>query len=446
MALQLGIDHGSIATRRIAVDSRKGTVVTLAPSSRPSQVVLAAPAAGLTFRALSFPFADRRRLEAMVATELEHSLAFPPNEAVWDFVARPPVEHGDNVYAVACPRETLAQVLTGAGDVTPTVVDAEAFAYVRVLAIAGVRNALTVDFGATHSTFCSIREGHLEYVRVLLSGGNDLDTRLAEQRHVSATAARTARDERGIELTEVRDFFERLLNHALLPTEPPETPIYVTGGLGQCKGLLEWLGKRLARAALPMPVPAPLDPFTDVVAYGMALWGTQGGAGVNLHQQSARQPIATRIAVLIAIMLVLLSADVVLHRIILAREIAQCNTAIRVIAKQAVPDANLGSLSELESVAQERQGKQGKGHDMEAILLGTSKALKAAEKRAGSTDVHILDLSVSVAGLRLRGDAGDYPVIEALKKALATRFNSDVNLSTNNVGNRKGFEMSLTAP
>lgn len=428
----------------------------MAPSARATQVILSAPAAALTFRALSFPFADRRRLATMVAGELEHSLAFPPGRALWDFVARPPASTSgaaaerlpatsdDNVFAVACPRDRLESMLSGLPEVHPTVVDAEPFAFQRVLALAGVHDALVVDFGATHTTFCRIRGGHLDYVRVQLRGGDDLDRHLAQRRNTTTQAARILKHDKGMQLDECREFFDHILSAALLPNEPTQVPIYITGGAARCRGLIEWLSSRLGRPALTIPVPQGVEPYEEVVAFGMALWGSRGSEGINLAPVKSSESLLIKAGALVAILLLLVSVDLWIHQFALSREVQRYRDAFHTVVGRALPNSDIQSLSELESIATERSGSaNGGGHDMEAIVLVVSQALREAEKLAGTDDIKIGDLSVSGSEVRMRGEAGAYPIIDAFKTALGKRFNTDVNVNSTQVGDRKSFDMVI---
>ena len=123
-----------------------------------------------------------RGWESLVRQELEHSLAFPLASSAWDFVAvpaRPELE--ENVLAAACPSDRLKEVLARAGE-KPTVVDGEPYAYQRILASAGIHDGLVVDFGARHTLFCRVRAGHLDYVRALMRGGDEITALLASAR------------------------------------------------------------------------------------------------------------------------------------------------------------------------------------------------------------------------------------------------------------------------
>lgn len=451
MPLHVGLDSGATDVRRIAVDVRWGRVTVVPPPTHAAQVIASAPAAGLTFRALSFPFTDRRRLAVMVAQELEHSLGFPPGGAAWDFVARPPSPDGDNVYVVACAQSTVDSLLASTPPPAPTTVDAEPYAFQRVLAHAGVHEALVADFGARHTTFCRIRGGHLDYVRVLLRGGADIDAAIARQRPGTSHAqAETLKHDKGLALPEVSSFLERVLSDALLPPENADVPLFITGGGAGLKGLEGWLETQLGRPIRRMPVPDGVDPNTQAVAFGMALWGIRGGEGVNLHVAREKASRAPLIAALLVLILGLLSADVAVRRVTLSREIARNQEAIRTIAKNA---AGVNSLAELESVLQARtSGQMGNGRNLEELTLSLAECVKEAEAKEKAGDLKIEEVVVGANEIRLRGSAASYPAVEALKNAVASHF-TDVNVSSTQIPlepgqttARQGFTMVAPLP
>lgn len=451
MPLIVGLDSGATDVRRIAVDQRWNRVTVVPPPTQAAQVVVSAPAAGLTFRALSFPFTDRRRLAVMVAQELEHSLGFPPGEAAWDFVARPPSPDGDNVYVVACAQSTVDTLLATTPPPVPIAVDAEPYAFQRVLAHAGVHEALVADFGARHTTFCRIRGGHLDYVRVLLRGGADIDAAIARQRDgTSHEQARQLKHDKGLSLPEVSTFLERVLSDALLPPENADVPMFITGGGARMKGLDGWLETQLSRPVRRLPVPDGVDPYTDAVAFGMALWGMRGGEGVNLHAVREKASRAPLVAALLVLILGLVSADVAVRRASLSREIARNQEAIRTIARNA---AGVSSLAELESVLQARTGGQaGNGRNLESLAISLADCVKEAAAKEKAGDLKIEEIVVGANEVRLRGSAASYPAVEALKNALAARF-TDVNVTSTQIPPepgqttpRQGFTMVAPLP
>lgn len=438
MPLQIGIDSGHAGTRRIAVEQRWGSMSVVPAGGRPAQVILSASAARLTFRALSFPFSDRRRLEVMVAQELEHSLGFPPGEAAWDFVARPPAADGDNVYVVACKQSDLGAVMSAVSDETPTVVDAEPYAYQRVLALAGVADALVADFGATHTTFCRISGGHIDYIRVLLRGGNDLDSGIARRQGGTPSSARILKEDKGIALAEVREFFDRVVSDALLPAEPPTVPIYLTGGGARTRGLTDWLSNKLARPVLLMPVPEGVDPSRDVVALGMALWGAKNAEGVNLYRPLETRSYARPIAILLILMVAFITADLGIRQYVLQRQLQKVEDAVRLVCRNA---AGVQSLGELQSIVEARKPKSS-GLDLEELVRQVAGAVKEAQKKEAEGELKVTHVTFNGTQVKMEGSAKAFPPIDALKSAMASRFPS-VDVST--VNSPGGVTFTLVA-
>ncbi|MBM3461824.1 MAG: hypothetical protein FJX76_06955 [Armatimonadetes bacterium] len=443
MGVQIGIDVASSGVRRVAVERRSNRFTVLpALSSKDGFTVAAAPAATLTFRLLAFPFADRRKLEPLVAQELEHTLAFPLSEAAWDFVARPPREDApENVFAVACPRSRLDQALEPLDGQAPDQVDAEPFAYQRVLNLAGISDALVVDLAATHTTFCRIRAGSIDYVRVLLHGMRALAAQVAASRGIRAEQATENILRKGIELPEVRGFFERQVSDAMLPPLAAECNVYLCGGGMQTPGLAVWLGDRLGRQVLHVPMPDGLLAERDVVALGMALHGLKGGEGVSLQTRVAagRPPLVTA-GIWILLCLALIAVDLRVHELTLRRQVNSYDQAIKRVAVEAAPEvvSSKVPLDVLRSLVASRKGRRG-GGGLDAIAL----IQKVAEARqAGGGDAKVWRIGAGEGTLRLQGEVSSFEQVAGLRKVLSSL--GKVTEETRGTGGRLAFTMTVT--
>lgn len=386
MGVQAGIDIGSAEVRRIVVETRWGRPRVIEGGGRAPSTVVALPSTALTFRAMAFPFHDRARLETLVRQELEHSLAFPLADSVWDFVARPPrPELEENVFAGACPAARLRETVVRAEP--STVVDGEPYAYQRILASAGCPDGLVVDFGARRTVFCRVRSGHLDYVRALMRGGDELTGALATGRGLSEVAAEALKREKGLELREVRDFLQGLLGDAMLPEESPDVPLYVAGGGSAAPGLLPWLQERLGRPVQFVPLPAGLSPQRDAVAFGMALWGIRGSEGLNLVAtlQGERQPVATA-AIWLGLILMLITVGVGARAWSAARKLAAYDAAVLAVVRKADPASAVGPLPvhRLQARVDELQGGRNGGRRLVPLLLMVADALKVAAGGPGA--------------------------------------------------------------
>lgn len=404
---------------------RWGKPTVLDNGARQATTIVAVPSLGITFRNLNFPFADRRKLEPLVAQELEHSLAFPLSEAVWDLNARAPgPDVTDNVFAVAVPRTRLSSSLERLGNERPTVIDVEPYAYQRILALAGIGEAMVLDLGYERSTVCRVLGGHVDYVRGLMRGGKHLTDQIAQARRGNAAEAEQLKVSRGMELPEAREYYQRLLEDAMLPQEGPSVPLYLTGGGSRTPGLAEWLADRTKRAVQLLPVPEGVNPHEDAVAYGMALWGVRGGESVNLQSQMASSNAwLGQVAAWIAVILVVISLDVGIRAALLKREVARYDSAIASVVKTAAPDMTVmyDPLGQLRSrVADQKSKTTGSGRDMLPLLESVSKAVAAVGPAGpdGKRPVRISELSVNGGFLKLKGSAQTPKMVQALQDGL----------------------------
>lgn len=423
MAVQIGIDMTSSGARRVAVERNLGRFRVLDSAPRQGTVVVAVPSPALTVRSLRFPFHDRRRLEPMVTQELEHSLAFPLAEAAWDFVPRAHAEpETDNVFAVACPRARLEQALEPVAGQDVAAVDAEPYAYQRVLAFAGLTDALVADLGVTRSTFAHVSGGHLDFVRVLLHGSGALGAAVAAARNVPLEAASTMVSQRGLELSEVRGYFERLLDEALLPDAARSVPLYLCGGAARLPGLAAFLVEKLERPVELLPVPAPLSVERDAVALGMALQGVRGGEEVHLQARApAARPLYVTVGVWLMVALGLLALDLRIHEWTARRQLTAYDTAIASTIAKAAPElaGRPLPLEQMRSlVAVKRKDSGAGGLDALGILTRVNEAVKTAAASAPDATVRVADLKLGEGDLLLNGEVSGLNVMEAVRNAL----------------------------
>jgi len=432
MSVQVGVDLASSGTRRVAVERGLAGFRVAPDGARGGTTIIGVPSPALTFRTLSFPFGDRRRLDTIVRQELENSLAFPLTDAVWDYVSRPPdPQGGPNVFAVACPRSRLDDVLERLDGEAAGDVDGEPYAYQRVLTWARVPDALVMDVGHSRTTVCRVTRGHLDSVRVMLHGAREL-TREGLEQGLASPAARA--------------FFERLLDEAMLPATPAEVPLFLAGGGAQAAGLMEWLSERLGRPARPMPMPEGLSPYAHVVAFGMALAGIKGGESVRLQSRAtAGRPLAVTVGILVVLALGLVAVDLRLHELSLRHRVDAYAVAIESVARMAAPSINARAMvvEQLRSLVNARKGG-GSGTGVLPTLRAISQALQAAETESGGGGFKVFELDVGGGEVRMRGEAGGLKEVEALRTALGKLGKVDAG-STRSLGeNRFSFQMRVT--
>jgi hypothetical protein len=257
-----GIDLGTTGTRRVSVGMYWGSPVKGDMGGRKTAAV---PSDILTFRKVALPPAGREVCRRVVQEELAYSLPFPLEHAAWAYTGRP----GQEAWVVVAPLQELAKTRTLAGDKAS--LDVEPLAYFRAAQANGVRSALVIDLGATTTTVCALLPGQLEWVRVLLRGGRALTQRIANEQKCSPEKAEEIKRAKGCELEICRRFIQELLDEVMAEGPLPYDRALLCGGGAALKDLLPLLKQRFKLEPELFPLPSPLSPYEDVVAYGTAL-------------------------------------------------------------------------------------------------------------------------------------------------------------------------------
>lgn len=152
--------------------------------------VTALPDSDLYYRSLVLPFADQRKIEKVLAYELEPLLPFPPGEAIVDFYisnasSATNGEGGTTVCAAVVPKDRLRKLLDGLADVgvDPDIVTSRAMATAAVWS-QYKRDAFLVEADGGEVSATVIAGGETRLVRSFaarLDAVGDADKREREQ-------------------------------------------------------------------------------------------------------------------------------------------------------------------------------------------------------------------------------------------------------------------------
>lgn len=141
--------------------------------------VTALPDSALYYRALPFPFADRKKIEKVLVYELEPLLPFSPHEAIIDFYTgqTTPVANegrGTIVYVAVAPRERVAAFLDGLAGVglDPDIITSRATAAATVLA-KNKKDACLIEADGEEILAAVIAGGEVQLVRSFVGGVED---------------------------------------------------------------------------------------------------------------------------------------------------------------------------------------------------------------------------------------------------------------------------------
>ena len=282
-----GIDVGTTGTRRVSLGIYWGGPVKGDLGGRKTAAV---PSDILTFRKVALPPAGRAVCRSVVQGELAYSLPFPLENAAWDYTGRP----GQEAWVVVTPLDRLAERQKQVGPLAA--LDAEPLAYFRAAQVNGVRSALVIDLGASKTTVCALLPGQVEWVRVMMRGGDALTRRIAKEQNCSEARAEELKKTKGCNLEVCRRFLGDLLDEVLVAGSVPYDRILLCGGGAAMPELANLLKQRYRIDPEPFPLPFPLSAYEDVVAYGTALSERFGQPRVRLvaAPTSGPQPLHLR--------------------------------------------------------------------------------------------------------------------------------------------------------
>jgi general secretion pathway protein L len=277
-----------------------------------AHVVSALRADRISSRRLSFPFADRRRLAAAVAFEVEGDVALDLEQVVIDWALLSGDKSRSDVVAAIAPRAEVSELIETlrAAGCEPRTLEAEGFVLGNLAAafeLPGTR--LLIDLGHAKTTFCLLREGKAVAARSVPVAGAALTEALAKDLLLAPADAERAKCEEGVfrgglsdappRTAAVLDGIAREVVRTLGAFEPlipagqrPELTLF--GGTAQLDRLDEYLTERTGHAATRLGLPTPTgveglaaaaSPLLYAPAIALALRGTaQATTGMNFRQ------------------------------------------------------------------------------------------------------------------------------------------------------------------
>lgn len=407
-----GIDGGATGTREVTVPLFGGGA-SLGGGGRQAAAV---SSADLTFRRIGLPAANRDVRRQVIQEELTYSLPFSLHEAAWDWV-----EESNEAWVVVAPREKVELTQRRAPGAR---LDAEPLCYLRAAQAAEIRSALVIDFGASRTTFCALTGQRIDWVRVMLRGGDALTQRLAASKG-DADAAEQLKRSQGTDLRECGLFLRDLLDEAFLPEPFPYDFVLVCGGGSALPGLLDFLRGYFPSHVdvRPFPMPTSLSHERHVVAYGAALGGRPGALSVTLRRREVERKATANWAWMlwVPVLAALVAANLeTRHNTLSARR----DAARQVLVEAATPivgdAANLPPqeiVKKVETHIQDRKKVLAASPGALVDALGRSSAAFRANEGSDLRNVEYDDEKI-----KLEGKVVGLAQTEAIKSALSEIF------------------------
>jgi len=408
-----GIDPGSTETREVLIEAAWKSVKVV-EGSRSAIFVGSVPSHLLTFRKFTLPFVDKRKIRPIIQEELRESLAFPVEESRWDFSS---ASAGDifvvigKTSAIDECRKSFPRALNS--------LDAEPYALLRTALHCGIKDALVIDFGASKTVFCGIRDGLIDAVKVVIKGGEYITGAIAEARKIDRSEAEQLKRNKGMELSEVKNSMFKILRSANIPTPFPWQKIVITGRGAQMEGLREFLEETFKTSVTSFEMPSSLSPYMHAVAFGLALREKEPNHGVNLMEENkVKQSPVGMYAAAVLIPLVLFSAACKMQESNLRLQVKTYQTAMKNVLQKEFPGTkNVSSpLKQFESALNEKKSlAEKKNNDVLGIFETIAKVITGK-------DINIYEIDISENTITLTGETISYSEVDNMKKNLLNSF------------------------
>lgn len=434
MKLSGGIDFGKTGERTVFLELGWKNIKVV-ENNKAARIAASVPSNLLTYRQYSLPFVDKKRQREIVKEEIADSLPFPLEEATWDFCSTPK----GNISVVIARNDMLKSRIESLTKPFDSL-DAEPFALLRTANYCGIKDALIIDFGAGKTVFCGIRDGFIESVKVLQSGGEYITQSIMENRKIDFQEAEELKKKEGINLTEARAAIIRILRTANLPSPFPYPLVIISGQGAQMVGLKEILENNLKVQVTTFSLPDKISSYTHHIAFGMALKGKDNEPGINLMEEKKSTGNQARIWItLIAVPLILAAVNLKLVESNQTRVIRNYRNEMKNLITKELPDIKkiVSPLNQLKSKISEFQSKE-TNNDTDILSM-----LDEISKVTAGKDIKIFEIDVNENSINLNGETSSYQEVEVMRKGLLNSF-KDVKLGEGKTLPSKRITFTMT--
>lgn len=403
----LSLDMGTTQLKKVFFNI-SGKHFNITKKTKPNKVIATLPSNFLTFRSLNVPFSERRKINEIIKTELAQSLLFF-EDAIWKF------SHiqDKNVFVTIARKSDIEKFLKMLPE-KPNILEAEPYALARLALITENPNSLIIDWGASKTVFCGIKNKHLNFCRVILKGGNNLTQEITNKNIIHLEKAEISKRERGTNLPQVTNFLEEILDLACLPSQFTYDNILLTGGGANLPGLEKFLADRFKVKVSKLSLPDNL-PNSQAVAIGAGLKDVAGEHGVNLLPQTlADSRPYKKWLIAASLILLIFSLDVKLKEVLLNKEYKALTNNMKKIVKRECPELKkiVSPLSQLKGIViKEKKYSLG-------AALGPLNIFSKISKDTENQGLTVYEINLSPEEINLQGSANSVKSVEESVKNL----------------------------
>lgn len=437
----------------------------------------------LSFRNLSMPFKDKRKIGQTIGYELEPMLPFSVETLTTDYVVSEYAEE-TRILSASVRQETLEQCLASlaAHHIDPDVVDVSGVPMAIQLAKQEDRppDALFVDMGSRATSVILFIDRTLALVRSFHFGGHTVTEHIAQLRKVNhEEAERLKCGEEANGFTEVvrplvQAFCQEVRNtlHAFrceTMEEANPKKVFLTGGgalyPGMAAMLQEFLELPVELVDLVEQTGLEMDeetsegwnPLLMNSALGLALRNVKGKDSFNFRTGRSRKQKRydqfkdeiKRIGIYVAVILLVLIADVSADYFVLQRNHDQLQGQITAIFKKTFPEVERIVDPAQQMKVKIREAKESLAFPAESFVQGAVvDVLRDMILRIPKTaDVDVSSLIIDTERVRLKGETDSFNTVDAVKKGLQeSAYFKDVAIGSAQLdrsGNRVRFELIM---
>ena len=413
--------------------------------------ILGIPTTFISFRNLSVPFTDIKKIRQVLPFELEPTLPMPVDELVFDIEAVKQ-ESGQALLAFIAEKERLDRYLKQleAIGLHPVLVTPGGYAATRIMTNRVDPNAdfLFVDTDDTHHTIYAVSEGHVRMVRTLPVGAGGYPVMRSMEMAIQRTFS-ALQENMGIEVNPSMVF-----------------------SMGPQSQMIEGNGNKPELMGVPVQSIAAIRTFPKLsgametpewasghldVALALALMETEAVGGINFStRRSTFQHYwgEYRRSIIVSATLILFVVTAALAGQFLRlnaneRRLADLDQQIVAVFKSTFPDvARIVDPLQQMQIKIKEAGKDGIGPDLAGTPVRVIDILNAlSQKIPDSVDVAINRMVVGKDNVMLSGSTANFNTVDDIKGRLesADAF-KDVTISSADLeksGKRVRFKLKL---
>lgn len=437
----------------------------------------------LSFRNLSMPFKDKKKIGQTIGYELEPLLPFSVETLTTDYVVSEYAEES-RVLAASVRQEAFEQYLASLAvhHIDPDVVDVSGVPMATQLAKQEDRppDALFVDMGSRATSVLLFIDRTLALVRSFHFGGHTVTEHIAQLRKVNHEEAESLKcGEEANGFTEVvrplvQAFCQEVGNtlHAFrceVMEEANPKKVFLTGGgalyPGMAPMLQEFLELPVELVDLVEQTGLEMDegtsegwnPLLMNSALGLALRNVKGKDSFNFRTGRSRKQKRydqfkdeiKRIGIYVAVILLVLIADVSADYFVLQRNHDQLQGQITAIFKKTFPEVERIVDPAQQMKVKIREAKESLAFPAESFVQrAVVDVLRDMILRIPKTaDVDVSSLIIDTERVRLKGETDSFNTVDTVKKGLEeSAYFKDVAIGSAQLdrsGNRVRFELIM---